>query len=332
VTAETVLRDAYGRTIRDLRISVTDRCNFKCFYCKSSHGLVPGGRERLLSYEEIERSARIFVGLGVTKLRVTGGEPMLRRDLEVLIEKLAQLPGLEDLALTTNGFNLHERAATLKQAGLQRVTVSLDSLNPDRFREITTTSDIEKVVRSIRTACRLELNPVKVNCVVIRGINDDEIGAFAEFARNEGVHVRFIEFMPLDEAGRWNREQVVTGAEILESLQRHYPLRPLPSENPAETSRNYVFADSPGSIGLIMPVSVPFCGACSRIRLTADGKIRTCLFSLVEHDLKPFLREDRSDAEVIAFLREVVDHKEPGHRINEPDFVAPSRSMSFIGG
>ncbi len=329
---EDVLQDSYGRPITDLRISVTDRCNYKCFYCKTGLGLKAVPRNRLLTYEEIERLAKVFLELGIVKLRVTGGEPMLRKNLEILIERLAALPGLADLALTTNGFSLDAKAALLKEVGLRRVTVSLDSLRQDRFREMTGKDDLENVLRGIRAAQDAGLEPVKINCVVVRGWNDDEIPRFAELARDRALHIRFIEFMPLDEDEKWTRAQVVTGDEVIERIKERFVLVPLQPERASETSVNYGFPDAPGSVGVITTVSRPFCGECSRIRLTADGKLRTCLFSLVEHDVKSLLRSDASDAEVKQFIIDRVRKKEAGHRINEPDFTPPPRSMSYIGG
>lgn len=326
------LRDSYGRGITDLRISVTDRCNFRCFYCKTPHSLHYADRDQILSYEEIVRLAGLFVEMGIRKLRVTGGEPLLRRGLERLIELLAGIPGVEDLALTTNGFNFFEKAEALKRAGLRRVTISLDSLQPERFRAMTGYADLDRVLCSIDRALELDFRPVKVNCVVVRGVNDDEVEDFVRFAREREVAVRFIEFMPLDEDEQWSRERVVTGAEILERVKEQYGLRPLQPASPAETSRNYGFPEGRGSIGVITTISNPFCGACSRIRLTADGKIRTCLFSMVEHDVRGLLRNGMDDEGLRRFIRDTVNRKEPGHRINEPDFVPPPRSMSYIGG
>lgn len=327
-----LLTDSYGRPMRDLRISVTDRCNFRCFYCKTTN--LKGSKERaeILTFEEIVRLARLFAGLGITKIRVTGGEPMVRRDVDGLIAELSRLPGVEDLALTTNGFNLAEKAALLKANGLKRVTVSLDSLNPERFALMTQSRDFEKVLEGIHEAKRVGLEPVKINCVLVRGFNEDDIIPFAEFSRALDIPIRFIEFMPLDQEGGWNREKVVTGAEVLARLRERFELVPAGRTNSHSTSADYRFADSRGEIGLIMPVSVPFCGQCSRIRLTADGKIRTCLFSLIEHEIRTLLRSNADDSALVEFIVKTVRRKERGHRINEPGFVPPPRSMSFIGG
>lgn len=257
---------------------------------------------------------------------------MVRRQLEDLIGRLASILGIQDLALTTNGFNLYAKAGLLRKKGLDRVTISLDSLRPERFRKITDSNDFEKVFQSIDAALAEGLNPVKINCVVVRDVNEDEVVDFAELAREREVTVRFIEFMPLDEDEKWDKRRVVTGAEILERIQEKYVLIPRTSANPSETARNFDFEDGRGKIGLIMPVSRPFCGECSRIRLTADGKLRTCLFSLIEHDIKELVRNGADDKQLRDFIIATVEKKEAGHRINQPDFVAPSRSMSYIGG
>lgn len=327
-----MLTDSYGRQIKDLRISVTDRCNFRCFYCKSATLLSYKNREEILTYEEIERLARLFLNLGIRKIRITGGEPLLRRGVEQLIARIACLAHVEDLALTTNGFNLYQKAQILREAGLHRVTISLDSMKKERFEAITRSKDFDKVLKSIKAAKQWDLQPTKINCVVVRGINDDEILDFAEFARNWDLTVRFIEFMPIDEDEDWSQDRVVTGSEILEILKTRYEMVPRGLVEPSATARNFDFADGRGRIGLIMPVSQPFCGQCSRIRLTADGKIRTCLFSLIEHDIKFLLREGAGDSVLTEFIQDTVVKKEAGHRINEPDFVPPPRTMSYIGG
>lgn len=327
-----MLRDSHDRVIEDLRISITDRCNFRCFYCKSAHVLSYQERDKILSYEEIERLARIFVALGIRKIRVTGGEPLVRRNVEELVRRLADLPDLRDLAVTTNGFNFFERASALKAAGLKRVTISLDSLRRERFEEITRSRDFDNVLRSIRCAKELGLEPVKVNCVLVRGFNDDEIVDFAALARDLDLTVRFIEFMPLDEDEAWSRDRVVSGQEILDRLRDGFELIPVGLSNPSQTARDYDLAGGRGRIGLILPVSNPFCGACSRIRLTADGKIRTCLFSHVEHDIKSLMRAGADDSQLRGFILRTVYKKEERHHINDPGFVAPSRSMSYIGG
>src|SRR3989454_7523976 len=329
------LKDSYNRTIRDLRVSLTDRCNFRCFYCLP-HGEPPiAPKEQMLSYEEIEYLCDIFVELGIEKIRLTGGEPMMRRDIETIIGKLAKLKlkGLLDLALTTNGYFLPDRARCLKQAGLDRITISLDSLKRNVFKQMTGVDVLDRVLEGIEAAKHAGLQPIKINAVIVRGHNDDEVADFAAFAREHDIKMRFIEFMPLDSGHEWSRDDVVSGREIRERIQARFPLVPLELYRGSETASRYRFADgAPGEIGIIAPVTEPFCGACSRIRLTADGQIRTCLFSTVEHSLRDVVRDGASRAEIIDFVRTVVMKKEPRHYINDPGFVAPSRSMSFIGG
>jgi cyclic pyranopterin phosphate synthase len=332
-TFSILLKDSHGRAIRDLRISITDRCNFRCFYCMPKEAMEWQPKAEILSYEEILRLAEIFVGLGITKLRVTGGEPMVRRDIESLIARLAKIEGIEDLAMTTNAHFLHGRAQGLKDAGLRRITVSLDSLTSERFALLTGRNELSRVLDGIEAAIEAGLSPVKVNCVAIRGINDDQAVKFAEFARDKGVHVRFIEFMPLDNGQIWRREMVVPGDELRQRIHSIYPLERVKSENLSETARRWRFADgAPGEIGFINPVTQPFCGHCSRIRLTADGMIRTCLFSTVEHNLKRLLREGATREELIEFIISTVEKKEDRHHINDPEFVQPLRTMSCIGG
>jgi len=330
-----VLRDSYGRPIRDLRVSLTDRCNFRCFYCLP-HGEPPiAPKEQMLSYEEIEYVCEIFVALGIEKIRLTGGEPMLRRDIETIIRKLAKLrsSGLQDLALTTNGYYLPERARSLKEAGLDRVTISLDSLKRDVFKRMTGVDVLDKVLAGLAAAKEAQLYPIKINAVIVRGHNEDEVADFAAFAREHDVKMRFIEFMPLDSGHEWSRKDVVSGKEIRERINERFPLVRLEVKRGSETSSRYRFADgAPGEIGIIAPVTEPFCGACSRIRLTADGQIRTCLFSTIEHSLRDVVRSGASRDEIVEYIESVVLKKEPRHFINDPGFVAPSRTMSFIGG
>jgi GTP 3',8-cyclase len=349
------LSDSYGRVLRDLRISVTDRCNFRCLYClpeteeaadfyrvkqdalKHPSPPTPITREwkprsHLLSFEEIERVARLAAGLGIDKMRVTGGEPLLRHGVENLVAMLSRIPGLTDLALTTNGFLFPQKGRALRDSGLKRVSFSLDSLDPDNFKRITGRDGLRSVLAGIDLAQELGLNPVKVNAVIIRGLNDHEVESLAVFARQKQLQLRFIEFMPLDSGRAWQRELVLRGRDILERLQARFDLRPVPVSNHAATARRWAFADSPGEIGIIAPVSEPFCGHCNRLRLTADGRIRTCLFSLSEHDLKPLLRGGTGDQDLVQRLREIVWQKEERHHIGEPDFVQPERTMSCIGG
>ena len=329
-----LLKDSYGRVIRDLRVSLTDRCNFRCFYCLP-HGEPPiAPKEQMLSYEEIEYVVEIFVSLGIEKIRLTGGEPMMRRDIETIIEKLSALkPRLHDLALTTNGYFLPGRAADLKNAGLDRITISLDSLKPEVFKSMTGVDVLERVLEGIEAAKQVGLAPIKINAVIVRGHNEDEVADFAAFARDNDVSMRFIEFMPLDSGHEWSREMVVSGREMFEQINERFPLVALDMPRGSETSRRYRFADGgKGEIGIIAPVTEPFCGACSRIRLTADGQIRTCLFSTVEHSLRDVVRNGATRVEIVDYIESVVMKKEPRHYINDPEFIQPARTMSFIGG
>lgn len=346
------LVDSHGRTLRDLRVSLTDRCNFRCLYClpeteaaqnfyRGHWAQLPNSKPivqewvpkaQLLSFEEIERVVRISARLGITKIRLTGGEPLLRHELEKLVARIATIPGIEDLAMTTNGFLFAEKARALRAAGLHRVSFSLDSLDHDNFKKMTGRDGLDSVLKGIRLAKELGFTPVKVNAVVIRDINDHELEALVSFARDEAVSLRFIEFMPLDSARAWQREMVVPGAEILRRLQARFDLRLVVNDNPAATAKRWAHADGRGEIGIIAPVSEPFCGHCNRIRLTADGKIRTCLFSITEHDLRSLLRNGASEEELDSWFRRVVWQKEDRHHIGEPEFVAPPRSMSCIGG
>lgn len=329
-----LLKDSYGRVIRDLRVSLTDRCNFRCFYCLP-HGEPPiAPKEQMLSYEEIEYLADIFVSLGIEKIRLTGGEPMMRRDIETIIRKLSALkPRLHDLALTTNGYFLPGRAADLKAAGLDRITVSIDSLKRDVFKQMTGVDVLERVLEGIEAAKRAKLTPIKINAVIVRGHNEDEVADFAQFAREHDIWMRFIEFMPLDSGHEWSRADVVSGREILQRIEERFSLVPVKVSRGSETSSRYRFRDgAPGEIGIIAPVTEPFCGACSRIRLTADGQIRTCLFSTVEHSVRDVVRSGATRTEIIEYIEAVVLKKEPRHYINDPEFVQPRRTMSFIGG
>ena len=346
------LVDSHGRVLRDLRVSITDRCNFRCLYClpeteaaqnfyRGRWATLPHSnpiahqwqpRTKILSFEEIERVLRIAVGLGIEKVRLTGGEPLLRTNVEHLVARIAKIPGITDLALTSNGFLFPKLGPALREAGLRRISFSLDSLDRANFQKITGRDGLGEVLASIRLARELGMEPVKVNAVIIRTINEHEIEALADFARQEQLAMRFIEFMPLDSAHAWQKELVVTGREILRRLQARHQLKPAPPKNPSETATRWTFADGRGEIGLISPVSEPFCGHCNRLRLTADGKVRTCLFSVVEHDLRSRLRGGDSDEDIAKFLQSVVWQKEERHHIGEPEFVAPERSMSCIGG
>ena len=329
-----MLRDAHNRTIRDLRISLTDRCNFRCFYCLPHGEPSWAYKEKLLTFEELEFVCEIFVSLGIEKIRLTGGEPLIRRDVPVLVEKLSRLkPALADIALTTNGYDFVRHSSALRSAGLDRVTFSLDSLRRERFREITGVDGLNRVIDSVETAKRLGFRPVKINAVIVRGRNDDEVVDFARFARENDLSFRFIEFMPLDSGHDWSRDLVVGGREIRDTIDAVFPLRLKETSRGSSTAWKYEFADGfPGEIGIIAPVTEMFCGACSRIRLTADGQIRTCLFSTVEYDLRGLIRKEANHEEIVAFIEEAVLKKEPSHRINDAAFVQPMRTMSFIGG
>jgi len=329
-----MLTDSYNRKISDLRISLTDRCNFRCFYCLPNGEPPLARKETILTFEEIERIARIFVSLGIEKIRLTGGEPLIRRDVPELVEKLSALkPALSDIALTTNGFDLPRHAAALKAAGLDRVTISLDSLDPKNFEDITGVDALGKVLDAITAARKFGFDPVKINAVVIRGRNDHEVVDLARFARENNISMRFIEFMPLDSGEEWDRNLVVAGREIREMIETAFPLELIETNRGTETSWKYRFADgSLGEIGIIAPVTEMFCGQCSRIRLTADGQIRTCLFSTVEHDLRSVVRSGATDEEVADYIRSVTLKKEPRHYINDTAFKPASRTMSFIGG
>jgi GTP 3',8-cyclase len=328
-----LLSDKFGRAITDLRISITDRCNYKCVYCRTGNeGALYGD----LPFADYLRMCRVLVGLGIRKIRITGGEPLLRRGLLDFVGELARLrtsdgTGL-DLAITTNGHLLADMAGPLKDAGLNRVTVSLDAVDPERFARITRVPNgFRNVLAGIRAVRRAGLWPVKVNCVLMRGFNEDQIPAFGKFARDEGVIVRFIEFMPLEEDRVWSPDVVVTLDEILHRMAESWPLIEIPHAR-SETARRYRFDDGVGEIGIIAPVSHPFCGHCSRIRITSDGKIRTCLFSVWDHDLYGFMRSGASDEKLGDFIRGVVQRKEERHHIGEPDFVPASRTMVHIGG
>jgi GTP 3',8-cyclase len=326
------LVDSWGREIKSVRISVTDKCNFRCRYCMPAEGLEWLGREQILSFEEIARLVRVMARMGVGEVRLTGGEPLVRRELPTLVRMLSSSPGVDDLSLTTNGVLLDRFAAPLVEAGLRRLNVSLDSLSHVRFAEITRRDALDRVLAGLAEAERHpELRPIKVNCVAIRGFTEQEVPALAELARRKPYVVRFIEFMPLDADEVWREDEVLTGGEIRSLIEERWPLEEIPAK-PSSTARRFRFADGAGEIGFVNPVSEPFCSSCDRIRLTADGQLRTCLFSRREWDLKTPLREGASEAELERLIRFAVRHKELKHRINEPGFVRASRSMSQIGG
>jgi GTP 3',8-cyclase len=337
------LRDKYGRAITDLRVSVTDRCNYKCVYCRTGN---EGAQYTELAISDYLRMVRVFVSLGIEKIRLTGGEPLLRSGLIEMVRDLAKMrtaylhdgtptdKGLPlDLALTTNGHLLEGLAQPLKDAGLNRVTVSMDAVDSETFTAITRVPrSFDKVLAGIRKAQAVGLGPVKVNCVLLRGFNDGQIEQFAEFSRSESVIVRFIEFMPLEEDRSWKPETVIPMDEIVARLNAYRPLVELPPNTVSETAKRFTFDDGLGEIGIIAPVSRPFCGHCSRVRLTSDGKIRTCLFSQSDHDLLGEMIRGGTDADLEAYVRKVLMRKEARHHIGEPDFEKPSRSMVHIGG
>lgn len=328
-----ILKDSFGRVVNNLRISVTDRCNFRCRYCMPEEGMQWLQKDELLSYEELARVTKIFAELGVTKVRLTGGEPLLRKDLHLLVGYIAGLKGLKDIALTTNGFFLAEQAGALAKAGLQRINVSLDSMDPVKFGVMTRRNYFHKVWEGLEEVQRLGLGPVKVNAVLIRGINDDEIPAFADLARSKPFIVRFIEFMPIGADDGWTPERVVSTKEIIGRIEQHTGVRLVSVESPgSQPADRFRFEDGKGEVGFISSVSEPFCGHCNRVRLTSDGKLRTCLFSLDETDLRAQLRGGASDHEIKTSIYSAVQKKEAGHLINQPGFVRPERTMSQIGG
>jgi len=342
-SAPSRLRDSFGRAITDLRLSVTDRCNYRCVYCRTGN---EGAQYTELAIEDYLRLTRILISLGVEKVRLTGGEPLLRQGLVEMVRELSTLrtaflpdgtPTTSgeplDIALTTNGHLLEPMAAPLKEAGLNRVTVSMDAVEPETFTAITRVPrSFERVLAGVRRAKEVGLGPVKVNCVLLRGFNDHQIEAFAEFSRREGIIVRFIEFMPLEEDRSWRPETVVPMDELIGRLNAFRPLVELPQHTSSETARRFTFDDGVGEIGIIAPVSRPFCGHCSRIRITSDGKLRTCLFSQSDHDVYGRMLRGGTDAELAAYIRKTILHKEERHHIGEPGFEKPSRNMVHIGG
>ena len=326
------LYDGHGRQISDLRVSVTDRCNFRCQYCMPADGLPWLDREEVLRFEEIERVVRLLAAMGVGDVRLTGGEPLVRREFPQLVRMLARIPGVADLSLTTNGYLLERDADALVEAGIGRVNVSIDSLQRDRFFHMTRRDSLPRVLRGLKAIARHEsVRPIKVNAVAMRGFTEEEAIPFAEFARSTAFQVRFIEFMPLDADHAWEPDAVLTGEELRRIIDRAHPLEEAPRE-PHATARVFRFKDGRGEIGFVNPVSEPFCADCNRIRLTADGKLRTCLFSLHETDLRDPLRSDASDDELEQVVRDAVWRKELKHHVGEPGFRQPPRTMSSIGG
>jgi cyclic pyranopterin phosphate synthase len=326
------LRDGHGRLIEDLRVSVTDRCNFRCQYCMPAEGLPWLERSEILTFEEIVRLVSLFASIGIKDVRLTGGEPLVRRGFPDLAAMLTKVDGLHEVSVTTNGFLLERDAERLVAAGIGRFNVSVDSLQRDRFYELTRRDALDQVLRGLKLLASFpEAHPIKVNAVAMRGFTEQEVLPFAELARRTPYEIRFIEFMPLDADRAWTPDQVLTGAEIRDAIAAVYPLEPEPRE-PSATARVYRFADGPGRIGFISPVSEPFCADCNRVRLTADGRLRTCLFSLNETDLRGPMRGGADDAELEAVIRAAVWRKELKHHVGEPGFIQPARSMSAIGG
>ncbi len=327
------LLDSYGRTVTNLRISVTDRCNFRCSYCMPEEGMQWMKRDELLTYEEIARSVRIFAGLGVKKVRLTGGEPLMRKDLHHLVEMIAGIDGIHDIAMTTNGYFLKDQARDLKAAGLTRINVSLDSLDPKTFEDMTRRTSFTTVWEGVEAAAAAGLTPVKINAVLIRGVNDGDIPRFARLARDRGFIPRFIEYMPIGMEDGWDISKVVRGEEVRRRMEQEIGVPLVPVERMGEQPADrFAFGDGIGEVGFINSVSEPFCSACNRVRLTSDGKLRTCLFSLDETDLRTLVRSGVPDETIAEMIIAAVQRKEKGHLINQAGFVRPQRTMSQIGG
>ncbi len=327
------LVDSYGRLHDNLRISVTDRCNIRCFYCMPEEGVTFQPKPEILTFEEVERFARVAVSLGVNKLRLTGGEPLLRKDLPVLIEKLARIPGVKDLAMTTNGVLLAQHARALYDAGLRRLNVHLDTLNPERFRQITRRDDFHRVLDGIETCRSLGFGPIKINAVAVKNLVEPDIVPLARFGRERDIEIRYIEFMPLDSQGLWDRNKVLLMDDILAMLRDEIgPLEAVPDQDPRAPATEFRFSDGIGGVGFIASVSKPFCLNCNRIRLTADGHLRYCLFAIEEQNVKALIRGGASDEEIAALIRSTVAGKWLGHEINTTKFVPPPRPMYAIGG
>ncbi len=327
------LIDSFGRKHSNLRLSVTDRCNIRCFYCMPAENVVFRPREELLTFEEIERFVRVAAQLGVNKLRLTGGEPLVRNDLHLLVRQLVGVPGIDDVALTTNGILLAEQAEELHAAGLHRLNISLDSLTEATFQRISRRPGLQKVLDGIFAAKRTGFHTIRLNAIAIRGLTENEIVPLAEFARKHEFELRFIEFMPLDADGNWTDEEVLTGQQIRRTLEAEFcPLEPLQRNDASQPAVDFQFADGVGRIGFINPVSQPFCGDCNRLRLTAEGQIRNCLFSTTEWDARNVMRNGGSDAQLEALLRDCVAAKKQAHGIGEVDFEKPARAMYQIGG
>ena len=330
---EKSLTDRLGRVHTNLRISVTDRCNIRCFYCMPAEDVTFRPREELLTFEEIERFVRALAPLGINKLRLTGGEPLVRKDLPSLVGRLSEVSGIDDLALTTNGLLLEEQAAELRKAGLHRLNVSLDALSEETFQHITRRTGLQKVLDGIYAAQRAGFQRIRLNTVAIQGLTEAEVVPLAEFSRAHGLELRFIEFMPLDADNQWNENRVLTGDSLRRILEESFcPLRPRERSDPSQPAVDYTFADGKGNIGFINPVSEPFCSSCNRLRLTADGQVRNCLFSSVEWDVRALLRGGGSEQEIQQLVRDCVAAKQPAHGIGANDFQKPERAMYQIGG
>jgi len=321
-----------GRTIVNLRISVTDRCNFRCTYCMPADNVEFMDRVKLLSFEELTRIATIVSKLGINRLRLTGGEPLMRKDLPQLIRMLAGVEGINDIAMTTNAFFLKEHAQSLKDAGLKRLNVSLDALDPEKFKHVNRRDCLQQVLDGLQEASRVGFNAIKINAVAMRNFSESEIISLIDMGRSDGFEVRFIEFMPLDSDQAWERNKVLFGHEIIDLIREKYELIPIDNSLDIGPASEYEFADGKGKIGIITAVSNPFCDHCNRIRMTADGKLRTCLFSTDETDLKQLIRSGASDEDIAEALRQAVLIKEPGHKINLDSFERPTRAMHAIGG
>ncbi|MDC1153046.1 GTP 3',8-cyclase MoaA [Nitrospinaceae bacterium] len=331
-TSRPKLIDGMGRTIVNLRISVTDRCNFRCTYCMPADNVEFMDRSNLLSFEEIQRVAQIVSRMGINRLRLTGGEPLMRKNLPVLIKMLSEVDGIDDIAMTTNAYFLKDQAQSLKDAGLKRLNVSLDALDPKKFRDVNRRDCLQSVLDGLDTARKVGFKSIKINAVAVRNFSETEIMSLIEMGRSDGFEIRFIEFMPLDSDKVWERDKVLFGHEIVNMIKENYELVPIDNSLEIGPASEYNFADGKGKIGIITAVSNPFCDHCNRIRMTADGKLRTCLFSTEETDLKELIRSGATDKTIIETLKQAVLVKEPGHKINLDDFERPTRAMHAIGG
>jgi cyclic pyranopterin phosphate synthase len=331
-TSRPQLIDGMGRTIVNLRISVTDRCNFRCTYCMPADNVEFMDRSNLLSFEEIQRVAQIVSRMGINRLRLTGGEPLMRKNLPSLIQMLNEVDGIDDIAMTTNAYFLKDQAQSLKDAGLKRLNVSLDALDPDKFRDVNRRDCLQSVLDGLDAARKVGFKSIKINAVAVRNFSETEIMSLIEMGRSDGFEIRFIEFMPLDSDKVWERDKVLFGHEIVDMIKENYELVPIDNSLEIGPASEYNFADGKGKIGIITAVSNPFCDHCNRIRMTADGKLRTCLFSTEETNLKKLIRSGATDKTIIETIKQAVLVKEPGHKINLDDFERPTRAMHAIGG